>query len=176
MSHKNNILILRTIPIDKFGLFISKFYKINKKNKNNYSILVQTGSKKNIIKTLENRNDIDLNNFTFIEINAKKMNFWKGLSYFSFFKYDKIIVPINSFELEDYSNIFFFILPIFSKKYYFYYPDFSYTYFNYFRFLIQIFLYSFINIIIFIIIIFVLINYCVEKSWVLLKQKVNFKG
>lgn len=117
------ILILRTIPLANFKLFIEHIDQ--EMNIKNADIFVQ--------EDLKGKIDLELKgekiNYKYIK--PGKFNFIKGIKLSSFFKYDKIILPVNNYDLEDYSNLLFFLLPIISKSYFIYYPDLTFEKYSY---------------------------------------------
>jgi len=136
-------LILRTIPINKFNNFL---IECNKKNDiNNYDLLIQ----ENVIKEIDNKY-----NLNFKIISAGKFNLIRGIRYFSFFKYDNVIIPVNTYELEEYANLLFFCLPIMARKrYIIIYPDYSQIELNYLHLIFRLMIYSIVEFFIFIILI-----------------------
>jgi len=142
MNEKNGS-ILRTIPVNKFNSFLIECNK--KYNINNYDLLIQ----ENVIKDIDNKY-----NLNFKIISAGKFNLIRGLKYFSFFKYDNVIIPVNTFELEEYANLLFFSLPIMANnKYIIIYPDNSQIELDYLNLIFKLIVYSIVEIIIFIILI-----------------------
>jgi hypothetical protein len=151
-------LILRTIPLSKFQCFIKEISL--QQDLENCDILIQ----KDCIDSIEFP-DIKVN---FILIEPGPFNFFKGLKYFSFLKYDKIIVPVNNYDLEHYSNLLFFILPILSKEYLIFYPDLSFEKYSY---LSVLFITIVIEIISWIALLFILPFYLLGILYFFLKNK-----
>lgn len=110
---KEKILILRTIPFANFQYFINEISK--EYDLNDCDILIQ--------EDLKGKLDLNIDNINYTYIKPGPFNFFRGLKYFSIFKYDKVLIPVNNYDFEYYVNILFFILPIVSKSYIVFYPD-----------------------------------------------------
>lgn len=73
-----------------------------------YDVLIQ----ENVIDQVENKYHL-----RFIPMKPGKLNFFRGLRFMSFWKYDRLVLPVYYLDLHNYSNLFFFALPILSKTY-----------------------------------------------------------
>lgn len=143
--NKKKGLILRSIPITKYNYFLEE---INKQlNIIGFDLLVQY----EIVNQIENKY-----NLNYIIVKKGKLNLIKGFKYLSIFKYDMVIIPVNAYEIENYVNLLFFVLPIVSKKYCIVYPDLEYRTLNFAEFIFKLLLYFIAEIAVFFILIAVL--------------------
>ena len=117
-------LVIRTIPVTRFNQFI--IYLSSEFDLSEIDIMIQD----NAVSLVEKKNAASM-----IVIKSGKMNLFKGITNFSIFKYKYVIIPVNSNNLIDNSNLFLFLVPLVSKKYYLYFPDFSYREMSYFSLL-----------------------------------------
>jgi hypothetical protein len=125
MNNKK-ILILRTCSFDKFNVFID--FLSEHIDLDNSTIVIQDN--------LDSKEQVqNSNKFKFIYIEPKKISFLDGWKIFSIFKYEKVIIPLNSFSLKENLNLLFFSLFAISKKYFIYNPSFTYKKYNYFQIL-----------------------------------------
>lgn len=99
-------LIIRSIPMNDFNCVLDKLVENEKFDQ--LDVLIQDNMLKNVN---------EYNNVKYIPIKPGKLNFIRGILHFSFFKYKKVIIPINTIFIDEYSNLISFVLPIVSYNY-----------------------------------------------------------
>ena len=105
---RNNRIILRTAPMSQFYAAIETIRLISSQKK--YTIVAQ----EDIIPQFNNKYNLKI-----IKIRKGKLGFIDGVLFFKFRVYDEIAMPLSSYEMENFLNLFLFILPVFSKSYLF---------------------------------------------------------
>lgn len=168
--YKKKGLLLRTIPVAKFNYFLDELNRIM--DINECDLLVQ----ENVINQIDNKYKLNL-----IPIKPGRMNFFSGLKYFNIFNYEKVIIPVNSFEFEEYVNLLFFSATNIAKKYYLVYPDYTYKEFGFLKLIGEIIFFMIIETIVFFVLIlvipFLIFNILYNRLKYFIKnKKSNLKG
>jgi len=109
---KKSRIIIRSVPMPQFYTAVNSVCAAA--NQTKYSVAIQ----ENIIDKFKNKHNLDI-----IKIPNGKLGFSDGLSIFKFRIYEEIALPLSSFEIENFLNLFFFILPALSGSYLLIFPN-----------------------------------------------------
>jgi hypothetical protein len=108
------IALLRSVSLDIFKQVLSDLIENISAQKNSITIIVQ--------------NNIEIANILNEKLKIKKitpgkLSFFKAIFEFNFGIYDKVIIPVQSYEIENFKNILSYSVTLLAKEYIIIYPD-----------------------------------------------------